>query len=102
MTENGAITEQKCVDRFMARASEIDYAIIMESTRWGDAKTENHENPRTKADWQKAVDDIVNLFFIGAGPLGARSGIVIKQLDRELLHKLYRDLNFINLLLLEE
>lgn len=99
MTKNGAITKQKCVDRFMARANEIDYAIIMESARWGDARS---EIPRTKADWQKAVDDIVNLFFLGTGPLGTRTMIVLKQLDREKLYRLTRDLSSILLLLLEE
>ncbi len=102
MTENGAVTNQRCADRFMARANEIDYAIIMESARWGDSRTINHENPRTKADWQIAVDDIVNYFFLGTGPLGPRNKIVLKQLDREKLYRLTRDLSFIQLLLLEE
>lgn len=98
MTDNGALTEQKCADRFMARANEIDYAIIMESARWGDSR---NVNPRTKEDWQEAVNDIVYLFFMGTGPLGTRKDIVLKQLEKEKLYRIKRDLSFINLLLLE-
>jgi hypothetical protein len=68
----GWMTPAKAIPLFLARAQEIDLAIIGESARWGDTY---HEPPRTKDDdWQKAIDDIVDNYF----PL--RTNIVIDQL----------------------
>ncbi len=58
---NGIMTPGKNINRFMARAEEIDEAIIAESARWGDAMT---TIPRTKDnDWLPQIDNIVDNFF---------------------------------------
>jgi len=68
----GWMTPAKATELFLARAREIELAIIGESARWGDTY---REPPRTKDDdWQTAIDDIVENYF----PL--RTDIVIDQL----------------------
>jgi len=72
MFNEGVMTPGKSTALFIARANEIDTAIIAESARWGDTYS---NPPRTKDDdWQKAVDDIVKNYF------PYRTGIVINQL----------------------
>jgi hypothetical protein len=47
----------------MARANEIDLAIIAESARWGDAKT-GDDPPYTKNDnWLPCINSIINGYF---------------------------------------
>jgi hypothetical protein len=61
---------------FQSRASEIEYAIIAESARWGDARGNESSEPHTKVeDWIPAVTDIMDNFF------PARGEIVHRQLD---------------------
>ncbi|MDZ7633821.1 MAG: CotH kinase family protein [Bacteroidales bacterium] len=68
----GALSPEKCVDRFRKRKEQVEMAIIAESARWGDAKT---TNPRDKYDdWLPEVTDLENNFF------PARSEIVVNQL----------------------
>jgi hypothetical protein len=68
----GCMTPEKATALFLARAKEIEMAIIAESARWGD--TYRHP-PRTKDDdWQRAIDDIVNNYF------PYRTNIVLGQL----------------------
>ena len=68
----GLLTPDVSTARFMARAAEIDLAIIAESARWGDA---NSSRPRTKDDhWQRVIDAIVETWF------PQRTGIVLGQL----------------------
>jgi len=54
---NGVLTYTLSKDRMLARAGQIETAIIAESARWGDSK---HSTPFTKADWENEVDRIVN------------------------------------------
>lgn len=57
----GALTPSKVTPRMLARAAEIETAIVAESARWGDSK---QSRPLTRDDdWQPAVDDIVDNFF---------------------------------------
>jgi hypothetical protein len=73
----GAMTAQACSDRWMARATEIDTAIIAESARWGDYLTP--ATPRTRnADWLPQVQWHVTNYFL-ATPT-SRSDIVLSQL----------------------
>jgi hypothetical protein len=58
---SGVLTPQVCTDRFMARADQIDMAIIAESARWGDSKV---SKPRTKDDdWLPDINGMVKNYF---------------------------------------
>jgi hypothetical protein len=67
----GCMTPEKTTNLFVARAKEIELAIIGESARWGDMYL---NPPGTKDLWQWAVDDIINNYF------PYRTGIVLSQL----------------------
>jgi hypothetical protein len=58
--------------RFLARAREIESAVLGESARWGDAK--RPRAPLTPRDWEAAVNRVVRGYF------PVRTGIVIGQL----------------------
>ncbi|MDP6637593.1 MAG: lamin tail domain-containing protein, partial [Phycisphaerae bacterium] len=73
---DGLLTADAAVDRLLVRAAEIEIAIIAESARWGDAKAAT--SPMTNADWQAAVDMLVN-DYMNASP-STRSDIVLQQL----------------------
>ena len=65
--DNGALTPGPNINRFMARAEEIDRAIIAESARWGDAQV---AAPRTKHDdWLPQIDNVVDNFFPYRNPI---------------------------------
>ena len=68
---NGVLTEEANINRWLARKAEIDLAIIGESARWGDAKT----NPaRTRDDdWLPQVEWVVDNHF------PERNDIVLNQ-----------------------
>jgi hypothetical protein len=57
---NGAATVTNATARFTTLTNEISLAIIGESARWGDANT---EPPRTKTDWQNAVNSWLANYF---------------------------------------
>jgi hypothetical protein len=65
------LTSGPAIGRFEARAEQIDMAIIAESARWGDSMT---DPPRTKTDWQNAINNEVNNFF------PTRDGVIVSQL----------------------
>jgi hypothetical protein len=67
----GILSEAANINRWMARADQIDLAIIAESARWGDSK---RSQPRTKGDWEGQNDYMLNTFF------PARTQIVINQM----------------------
>jgi hypothetical protein len=67
----GVLSEAANINRWMARANQIDLAIIAESARWGDAK---RSQPLTKDDWEGQTDYMLNTFF------PARAQIVINQM----------------------
>jgi hypothetical protein len=70
---NGVFTPAESLQRFNARAKEIEMAIIAESARWGDAKT---WTPYTKDDhWLPEIERVRTRFF------PVRTGIVIKQMQ---------------------
>jgi hypothetical protein len=76
---NGILTPERVAKLFQKRTDQIDTAVIAESARWGDVDG----IVRTKADWQRAVDRVLNGFF------PYRTDIVIKQLqDEKLLSKI--------------
>ncbi|MBN2445045.1 MAG: CotH kinase family protein [Spirochaetales bacterium] len=70
--KSGTLSDEMNVARLMNRARQIDWAIIAESARWGDGKS---NKPKTKDDWQRAVDQIKNDYF------PRRRQIVLKQLQ---------------------
>jgi len=58
---NGELTPSMVTPRMLARATEIETAIVAESARWGDSKV---GQPLTRDDdWRPAVNDIVDNFF---------------------------------------
>ncbi|UCD51400.1 MAG: lamin tail domain-containing protein, partial [Phycisphaerales bacterium] len=72
---DGVLTPQPCIDRFMARANEIELAIVAESARWGDAK---RSRPRTRDDdWLPDINGMVSDYF------PRRTDIVINQFRGE-------------------
>lgn len=66
----GLLTSDAAAGRFLARAAEIDMAIIAESARWGNSSL-------TKSTWQNAINYEVNNFF------RTRSQAVINQFKRK-------------------
>ena len=71
LRDDGILTAAPNIQRWMTRADQIDQAIIAESARWGDSKT---EPPRAKNDWQGQNNYMLNTFFPG------RTQIVISQM----------------------
>ena len=58
---DGPLTSTVNTERFMARANEIDLAIIAESARWGDTTT---SNARTRNDdWLPVVHETRDVYF---------------------------------------
>ncbi|MBN1123907.1 MAG: lamin tail domain-containing protein [Sedimentisphaerales bacterium] len=68
---NGLLTPDKGVERFLNRAQQIDTAIIAESARWGDSKI---EPPRTRdKDWLPEINRTVEEYF------PYRTDVVLRQ-----------------------
>ena len=59
----GVLSQEKVTERFQARVDEIQLAVIAESARWGDSKFGPGTPPLTKANWQVAVNNVINTFF---------------------------------------
>jgi len=79
----GIMTPENAAALCMARANEIDLAIIAESARWGDHRSDSGRtnNPYTKADWWAEVNGyLINTFF------PVRSQIVLGQLKNRGLY----------------
>jgi hypothetical protein len=71
----GLLTPEASTNRFMARAEQIETAIIAESARWGDSK---RSKPRTKDDdWVPDMQRMVSDYF------PKRTGIVLNQLKSQ-------------------
>ncbi|HPC96565.1 MAG TPA: lamin tail domain-containing protein [Sedimentisphaerales bacterium] len=69
---DGALTPGAAIDRYMARANEIDRAIVGESARWGDSL---RSRPYTRnVEWVAERDRLVNEYF------SVRTDIVLNQL----------------------
>ncbi len=72
---DGLLMPEPCIDRFMARAHQIDMAIIAESARWGDSK---RSRPRTRDDdWLPDIQGMVDNYF------PSRTGVVFNQLESQ-------------------
>ncbi|MHB1036837.1 MAG: lamin tail domain-containing protein [Pirellulales bacterium] len=68
---NGLLTPQVAIDRFMARAREIDRAVVGESARWGDYR---REPPYTRdGDWLSFQSWLRTAYF------PQRSNVVLNQ-----------------------
>ncbi len=58
---DGALTPAKAADRWIARANEIDRAIVGESARWGDAR---REPPYTRdVEWIRELNRLKTTYF---------------------------------------
>ncbi|MBN1509467.1 MAG: lamin tail domain-containing protein [Sedimentisphaerales bacterium] len=71
---DGELTASSGTARYMARADEIDRAIVGESARWGDSLRSS--SPYTRADWLAERDRLVNQYF------SVRTDIVLDQLQQ--------------------
>ncbi len=67
----GAMTTENVLERWNARAAEMDLAIIAESARWGD---QHNEPPLDKQTWETEMDWMRNTF------LANRGAVVLGQL----------------------
>ncbi len=78
---NGALTPGNTIALCLKRAGEIDLAIIGESARWGDQRSDRRNNPYTKTDWWAEVNGyLVESYF------PSRTQIVIDQLKNRGLY----------------
>jgi hypothetical protein len=71
---DGVLTPPNSTARYMARADEIDRAIVGESARWGDSLRSSP--PYTRADWIAERDRLVNQYF------SVRTDTVVNQLKQ--------------------
>ena len=77
----GVLTPAHAIELCLARAAEIDLAIIAESARWGDQRSDRRNNPYTHADWWAEVNGyLVETYF------PQRTGIVVNQLTKRGLY----------------
>ncbi len=75
---NGALTPDSCISRFKKTADRLNLAVIAESARWGDSKT---NFARTKDDqWLPAVNQVIYDY------MPYRTDIVLEQLIAENLY----------------
>jgi len=72
----GVFTPEKVREQLQKRADEIQFAIIAESARWGDAKS---GTPLTKTDWQNQLNQILNSY------VPKRTNIVLNQFRNTVL-----------------
>ena len=75
LTGEGALTTDRCVARFRARAEQIDKAIRAQSARWGDAARRSH--PYTVDDWKSRIKWVIEKELRG------RETIIIAQLQED-------------------
>lgn len=71
MANDGVLTPATATAIFDARKAEIDRAVVAESARWGDAKT---NPPLTRDHWLAAINNVRGNFLPG------RTSVVIGQL----------------------
>ena len=76
----GALTQEKVTERFQTRVDEIQLAVIAESARWGDSKFGPGTAPFTQANWQTAVNNVINNYF------RLRRDVLIQQLRNATLY----------------
>ncbi len=78
---NGALTPQKNIDRWMTRARQIELPIIAESARWGDYRRDVHQYSSPPYElytrdnqWRTEQSRLINTYF------PARTATVLAQL----------------------
>lgn len=93
LSQGGELTPEKCAQRFSARASQIEKAIIGESARWGDGIG---SYLKTKDDhWDYEIEHMISQFF------PVRTDITINQLKYANLYpsvdapEIYRNANLL-------
>ena len=74
LTGEGALTTDRCVARFRARAEQIDKAIRAQSARWGDAA---RRSPYTADDWKSRIEWVIENVLRG------RETTIIAQLQED-------------------
>lgn len=74
---NGPMTPAANAARMQQRRDQVDDAVIAESARWGDSKT---EPARTKATWTTEVNWLFNVYFPG------RTTLVLNHLRNDGLY----------------
>ncbi len=81
MFNDGVLTPDKCIERFLRRKTEIDRAVVGESARWGDSK---RTTPLTRdVEWIAAINNVLTNI------LPYRTGVVLQQLrDKNLFPNL--------------
>jgi hypothetical protein len=57
---NGLLTPASAIERFRKRMAQLDRAVVGESARWGDAKT---EPPLKRTHWLAACNNVLNNWF---------------------------------------
>ncbi|MBN1126631.1 MAG: CotH kinase family protein, partial [Sedimentisphaerales bacterium] len=78
---DGVLTPDRAKALCLQRAAEIDLAIIGESARWGDHRSDRVDSPYTRAHWWAEVKDyLVDTF------LSVRTDIVLDQLKAAQLY----------------
>lgn len=78
LTGEGALTTDRCVARFRARAEHIDKAIRAQSARWGDAaRFHSYTDPYTVDDWKSRIEWIIEKVLRG------RETTIIAQLQED-------------------
>ena len=71
---DGVLTPERAIERYMTRANEIDRAIVGESARWGDSR---RSRPYTRdVEWVTERDRLVNEYF------SVRTDVVLGQLQQ--------------------
>ncbi len=76
---DGALTRERTVARFLRRAAQVEKAMMAESVRWGNTQSisglpANHPPYYTTADWQAAINSVANT------TLPNRATVVLNQL----------------------
>lgn len=77
LTGEGALTTDRCVARFHARAKQIDKAIRAQSARWGDAAMRPGSHSYTVDDWKSRIEWVIEKV------LRSRETTIIAQLQED-------------------
>jgi hypothetical protein len=64
--DDGPLSPDRNIERWLSRHDELELAIIGESARWGDSKV---NPPRTQDDWEAQTDYMVSTYFPQRGPI---------------------------------
>lgn len=73
LVHDGVLTTSRAVERWDARADEVESAILAESARWGDAQV---ATPRGLSDWRAEIQRV------RSSVIPPRTGVIIAQLTQ--------------------